>query len=401
MLFGFSVGRPTEIPEKDVFICESLYDEARREICAFKGLKKIFCKDPGVYRDEVYFFRKPIPMVRVDIEGTIIHETTSTSTKKSFTKSLANSPSIASTFTPKMADPPDHSMDSMDFSPPSVGGSDSQLSQGMTPSSMNTPTVVSTPIVSTPVIKKAKTPGKKLVTGYILYSSENRKSVAEKNPNKGFGEISRMVGTDWRKMPQEEKLKYEERAQKINQAKEAAAKEAQAEANAAAAAAAVAAAVSAAANGSNSNMSDGFQGAVISSGLASPQISAPPATTPVVGKGKDGNKEGVDMVTATQALKKDPDWIFECCWDGCDWQFEDALDLIEHCVQEPKGHVPEFFKDAKNPNEGEFQCHWKNCTRVKKGVNPFPTLSRLLKHVKDIHVMKGNGRIIHPDMRSK
>jgi protein polybromo-1 len=38
---------------------------------------------------------------------------------------------------------------------------------------------------------------------------------------------------------------------------------------------------------------------------------------------------------------------------------------------------------------------------VKKGVNPFPSLSRLLKHVRDIHVMKGNGRIIHPDMRSK
>ena len=52
-------------------------------------------------------------------------------------------------------------------------------------------------------------------------------------------------------------------------------------------------------------------------------------------------------------------------------------------------------------SEGEFQCHWKNCARVKKGVNPFPSLGRLLKHVKDIHIMKGNGRIIHPEMRSK
>jgi hypothetical protein len=45
-------------------------------------------------------------------------------------------------------------------------------------------------------------------------------------------------------------------------------------------------------------------------------------------------------------LKRDPDWVFECVWDGCDWQFEDALDLIEHSVQEPKGHVPSYFKDT-------------------------------------------------------
>jgi protein polybromo-1 len=102
----------------------------------------------------------------------------------------------------------------------------------------------------------------------------------------------------------------------------------------------------------------------------------------------------------TMGMKRDPDWIFECCFSGCDWQFEDALDLIEHCVQEPNGHVATHFKDS-NPNDGEFQCVWKNCGRVKKGANPFPNLARLIKHVRDIHIMKGNGRIIHPDMRSK
>jgi protein polybromo-1 len=126
--------------------------------------------------------------------------------------------------------------------------------------------------------------------------------------------------------------------------------------------------------------------------------------TPTPTKPKDMTKQETEFQSALTALKKDPDWIFECCWDGCDWQFEDALDLVEHCVQEPKGHVPKYFSD-KSPTgsttEGEFQCHWKNCARVKKGVNPFPNLARLLKHVKDIHIMKGNGRIIHPDMRSK
>lgn len=68
----FVSGRPTEIPEKDVFVCESLYDEARREIRSFEGLKKIYCKDPDVHRDEVYFFRKAITMARVDADGTVI-----------------------------------------------------------------------------------------------------------------------------------------------------------------------------------------------------------------------------------------------------------------------------------------------------------------------------------------
>lgn len=72
MYYFLLVGRPTEIPEKDVFVCESLYDEARREIKSFEGLKKIYCKDPDVHRDEVYFFKKPINIALVDAEGTII-----------------------------------------------------------------------------------------------------------------------------------------------------------------------------------------------------------------------------------------------------------------------------------------------------------------------------------------
>jgi len=83
--------------------------------------------------------------------------------------------------------------DSMDGSPPSLG-SLSETTAGLT-------TVASVPLgpatpTPTSVKKPTKTPGKKLVTGYILYSSEVRRSVAERNPNSGFGEISRMVGQD-------------------------------------------------------------------------------------------------------------------------------------------------------------------------------------------------------------
>lgn len=62
------------------------------------------------------------------------------------------------------------------------------------------------------------------------------------------------------------------------------------------------------------------------------------------GKNKDASKSEIELMNQTNALKKDPDWIFECCWAKCDWQFEDALDLVEHCVQEPQGHISTTFR---------------------------------------------------------
>jgi hypothetical protein len=83
--------------------------------------------------------------------------------------------------------------DSMDGSPPSLG-SLSETTIGLS----SIATVPTGPATPTPGSSKQvkKTPGKKLVTGYILYSSEVRRSVAERNPTSGFGEISRMVGQD-------------------------------------------------------------------------------------------------------------------------------------------------------------------------------------------------------------
>lgn len=42
-----------------------------------------------------------------------------------------------------------------------------------------------------------------------------------------------------------------------------------------------------------------------------------------------------------------PEVVFECLWDNCDWQFDDLNDLIEHCVTEPNGHVQQHF--VNNP----------------------------------------------------
>lgn len=49
----------------------------------------------------------------------------------------------------------------------------------------------------------------------------------------------------------------------------------------------------------------------------------------------------------------------------------------------------------------EFQCQWRGCGRTKKSVPPFPSVQRLARHVKEVHILKSNGRIIPPSERSK
>lgn len=56
-----------------------------------------------------------------------------------------------------------------------------------------------------------------MVTGYILYSREVRKQVVQNNPESNFGEISKIVGNEWRSLAAHEKLMWEEKASKLNE----------------------------------------------------------------------------------------------------------------------------------------------------------------------------------------
>jgi len=51
--------------------------------------------------------------------------------------------------------------------------------------------------------------------------------------------------------------------------------------------------------------------------------------------------------------------------------------------------------------ELDFQCQWKQCNRIKKNSPPFPNLARLMKHVKELHLIKSNGRTITLVERTK
>jgi hypothetical protein len=81
------------------------------------------------------------------------------------------------------------------------------------------PTQLSTPVSTAkrPAAFTGGKSGKKVITGYILYSSEVRKAKVLENPECKFGDISRMIGDEWRALPPVERRQWEDRASTINE----------------------------------------------------------------------------------------------------------------------------------------------------------------------------------------
>ena len=74
-------GRPTEYEEADVFVCESQYKEAERQIRKLKSIKR-YSVSNKVVDDEIYFFKKCItplkeasPLLQQASEGTDMSRT--------------------------------------------------------------------------------------------------------------------------------------------------------------------------------------------------------------------------------------------------------------------------------------------------------------------------------------
>ncbi|XP_031335236.1 protein polybromo-1 isoform X3 [Photinus pyralis] len=222
----------------------------------------------------------------------------------------------------------------------SLDGGPPSVGSGEIPTTVTSaPSNVTTPSTSS---AKKKSNKNKIVTGYILYSRDVRKRVVQNNPESNFGGISRIVGNEWRSLPASEKQTWEEKASKRNEEIKAILR-------------------------------------------AEGRLSPPPPPAP-----------------APAAPSAPPaDYIYECMWDTCDYQFEEISDCIEHCVKdkESQGHVQSYFH--ANP-DAELNCQWRNCGRHnKKNVQPFPNISRLIRHVRDMHINKGNGRVVPPAERSR
>ncbi|XP_043820872.1 protein polybromo-1 isoform X7 [Dromiciops gliroides] len=185
--------RPTEIPENDVLLCESRYNESDKQMKKFKGLKR-FSLSAKVVDDEIYYFRKPIvpqkepsPLLEkkiqlleakfAELEGgdDDIEEMGEEEGE------VIEAPSLPQLQTPLASD-----LDIMPYTPPQ-----------------------STPKSSKGSSKKEGSKRKINMSGYILFSSEMRAVIKAQHPDYSFGELSRLVGTEWRNLETTKKAEYE------------------------------------------------------------------------------------------------------------------------------------------------------------------------------------------------
>ncbi|KAM5315407.1 protein polybromo-1 isoform 3-T3 [Glossophaga mutica] len=196
--------RPTEIPENDVLLCESRYNESDKQMKKFKGLKR-FSLSAKVVDDEIYYFRKPIVPQK---EPSPLLEKKIQLLEAKFAELEGGDDDIE-----EMGEE-----DSEVIEPPS-------LPQLQTPLASDLDLMPYTPPQSTPKSAKgsAKKEGSKRkinMSGYILFSSEMRAVIKAQHPDYSFGELSRLVGTEWRNLETAKKAEYEERAAKVAEQQE-------------------------------------------------------------------------------------------------------------------------------------------------------------------------------------
>ncbi|XP_062842241.1 protein polybromo-1 isoform X2 [Trichomycterus rosablanca] len=195
--------RATEVPEEDVLLCESRYLESEKQMKKFKGLKR-FSLSAKVVEDEIYYFRKlivpqkePSPLLDKKIEE----------------------------LEAKFAEMTDEELDDLGDDDGGDGLDGQGMSQLQTPLASDLDMLTYTPIQSTPKVFKglSKKEGAKRkinMSGYILFSSEMRAVIKAQHPDFSFGELSRLVGTEWRNLESAKKAEYEERAAKVAEQQE-------------------------------------------------------------------------------------------------------------------------------------------------------------------------------------
>uniref|UniRef100_A0A4W3IBT0 Protein polybromo-1 n=1 Tax=Callorhinchus milii TaxID=7868 RepID=A0A4W3IBT0_CALMI len=189
--------RPTEVSESDVHVCESRYNETDKQMKKFKGLKR-FSLSAKVLDDEIYYFRKPI----------VPHKQPSPLLDKKIHDLEAKFAEF---------EEPDDDVEEGGEEGAEAGEQPS-APQTQTPAPSEMEVTPHTPPQSTPKSAKGtkQKEGKRKTnpSGYILFSSEMRAVIKAKHPDFSFGELSRLVGTEWRNLEAVKKAEYEERAAK-------------------------------------------------------------------------------------------------------------------------------------------------------------------------------------------
>ncbi|XP_046839607.1 protein polybromo-1-like isoform X2 [Xenia sp. Carnegie-2017] len=256
--------RATDVPEEDVFLCESRYDEDDGgHYRKLKGLKRPTLST-NVYEEEFYFFeehlnpnKRPSPLLVKNLSD------------------LNRGDRIVS---------------------PSLSADDSESG------------------------KSAKKRSR-AQSGFLLYSAERRGALRKQYPDYGFGDISRLVGTEWKNLSPMKKEEWESRS--------------------------------------------------INNSITRSQSS---------------------ITTSSPAASIYPVMVYECLWEGCDYQYEDLNELMIHLL-ESGGHLVKL-------EDGTCPCKWRGCENVKRGMRPFNTLTKLIRHCREVH-LKAPPRRVELHERSK
>uniref|UniRef100_A0A3Q1FDK6 Protein polybromo-1 n=1 Tax=Acanthochromis polyacanthus TaxID=80966 RepID=A0A3Q1FDK6_9TELE len=183
--------RPTEFSEDDILLCESRYIEAEKQMKKFKGLKR-FSYSSKVVEDEIYYFRKlMVPQKEAS----------------PFLDKKIDELEV------KLADLEDGDDDMDDIDDEEEAPETPSLPQMQTPLASDMDIMPYTPSQATPKVKGlSKKEGAKRkinMSGYILFSSEMRAVIKARHPDFSFGELSRLVGTEWRNLETTKKAEYE------------------------------------------------------------------------------------------------------------------------------------------------------------------------------------------------
>ncbi|XP_058534633.1 protein polybromo-1 isoform X8 [Ochotona princeps] len=196
--------RPTEISENDVLLCESRYNESDKQMKKFKGLKR-FSLSAKVVDDEIYYFRKPIVPQK---EPSPLLEKKIQLLEAKFAE-LEGGDDDAEELGEE---------DSEVIEPPALPQLQTSLASELDLMPYTPPQ--STPKSAKGSAKKESSKRKINMSGYILFSSEMRAVIKAQHPDYSFGELSRLVGTEWRNLETAKKAEYEERAAKVAEQQE-------------------------------------------------------------------------------------------------------------------------------------------------------------------------------------
>ncbi|KAI1714780.1 HMG (high mobility group) box domain-containing protein [Ditylenchus destructor] len=159
-------------------------------------------------------------------------------------------------------------------------------------------------------------------SGYILFCANVRKRIMSENPECGFGQVSKIVAAEWKKLSEENKRQYEARAQYIAE-----------------------------------------------------------------------ERRKADLFTPTsKILQPGQIRVYSCRWQLCDFQFDSQDGLYEHI----KSHIASQIAVGVN----RHVCLWTGCLKYRKESQPFPSLPRLLRHIKEKH-LPPSAKTILPNQKRK